>query len=419
VNSDNIEKIISLLISASKKLPSPAREIVSRELENIKEMLMDNRPPRVLIIGRRGAGKSSIVNALFKARVAEVGSVLSQTGKAKWHTFQNESGSIEILDTRGLGDRTKPESANFTNAVDDIKVEIKNVCPDVILFLCKAKEVDSHIRNDLQNLALVRQYISEVHSYEIPVAALVTQVDELDPKRIEPPYDNPEKMENINKAVKALQDAYGDSSIELLKIIPVSAYAEFKDDRIVYENYWNIDELIAFLMDHLPKSAQLQLARLTRLRKLQVRLCRKLIASTALICGGLAATPIPIGDIFPITAAQIGMIMGIGYIGGRELSKKTAKEFFAALGLNVGAGFALRELARAAGKIVFPGAGYVISAGIAVSATWGIGEAAIAYFIDRKSIKEAQEAMKHGKKEHEKESEAIASKLESVNQEES
>ncbi len=410
--NENFQKLIDLIINASKKLPSPAREIVGDDLENIKEILLDNRAPRILVIGRRGAGKSSIVNALFKANIAKVGSVVSETGKAQWHSFKNANGAIDILDTRGLGDRTKPETANFENAIDEIKVEIKNVCPDIVLFLCKAKEVDSHISSDLKNVAIIRSYVSQIHNYEIPVAALVTQVDELDPKRVEPPYDNKIKQENIKLAVSSLQDAYRDSDIDLLKVIPVSAYAEFDKDKIVYENYWNIDELVSYLMDHLPKSAQLQLARLTRLRKLQVKLCRKIIGSTATICGGLAATPIPVADIIPITAAQIGMIMGIGYIGGRELSRNTAKEFFAALGLNVGAGFALRELARGAIKFIFPGGGNLISAGIAFAATWGIGEAALAYFIDNKSIEEAKEAMKRAKGKHKKDGDEFQKQLE-------
>lgn len=413
MKNENFERIVEMLIKFSRKLPSPAREIVGDELEKIKELLLDNRAPRILIIGRRGAGKSSIINALFKANIAKVGSVVSETGKAQWHSFKNKNGAIEILDTRGLGDRTKPETANFENAIDEIKVEIKNICPDIVLFLCKAKEVDSHISSDLKNVTTVRSYIAQTHNYQIPVAALVTQVDELDPIRVQPPYENEIKQKNIKLSVSSLQGAYRDSSIDLLKVIPVSAYAEFDKDKIVYENYWNIDELVSYLMDYLPKSAQLQLARLTRLRKLQVKLCRTIIGSTATICGGLAATPIPVADIIPITAAQIGMIMGIGYIGGRELSRNTAKEFFAALGLNVGAGFALRELARGAIKFIFPGGGNLVSAGIAFAATWGIGEAALAYFIDNKSIEEAKDAMKRANGKHKKDGEGLQKRLES------
>jgi len=81
------------------------------------------------------------------------------------------------------------------------------------------------------------------------------------------------------------------------------------------------------------------------------------------------------------------------------MSWQTALEFLFALGINVGAGFALREAARALAKFVVPGGGLVISAGIAFAATWGIGEAAIAYFIDNKPIEEAKDRLR---KEREK-----------------
>ncbi len=360
---------------------------------------MDNRPPKIIILGRRGAGKSSLINSLFNQKVANIGSVLSETGQAQWHHFENSMGSMDILDTRGMGDRTKPESANFGEAIEDIKSEIKKGCPDVVLFLCKAKEVDAHITEDIKNVKTIKKFIADIHGYEIPVAALLTQVDELDPKRIEPPYEDSIKQGNIRKAVDALQSAFDGSKIQVLKIIPVSAYAEYNNGRRTYDNYWNIDILVEYLMDVLPNSAQLQLARLSSLKKVQRKFARGLVGSTATICAAIAATPIPLADLIPITTAQIGMIIGVGYISGRELSKESAMEFLAALGVNVGAGFALREGARALLKFVFPGGGNAISAGVAFAGTWGIGEAAIAYFVEKVSIEEVKHRFK---KEYEK-----------------
>jgi len=57
--------------------------------------------------------------------------------------------------------------------------------------------------------------------------------------------------------------------------------------------------------------------------------------------------------------------------------------------VNVGTAFTLREGARALAKFVFPGAGLVISGGVAAAGTYGIGRAATAFFIDKKSIEEA------------------------------
>jgi predicted GTPase len=401
MSHENMNEIVELMIKAIERLPNPPRERIKKDVLKIKEMIMDNRPPRILILGRRGAGKSSLINALFKERVARVGSVLSETGKAEWHTFENSKGSISILDTRGMGDRTKPDSANFEDAIEDIKSEIKSICPDVVLFLCKAKEVDAHITKDIDNVIKIRKFLSDIHGYEIPVAALLTQVDELDPKRIEPPYENSQKQENIYKAVNALERAFDGSCIKLLKIIPVSAYAEYDNESRKYDNHWNIDLLIDYLMEVLPNSAQLQLARLSSLKKIQRKSARVLVRSTATVCAGIAATPIPLADVIPITTAQIGMVIGVAYIAGRELSKESAAEFLGAIGVNVGVGFALREGARALIKFVFPGAGNAISAGVAFAGTWGIGEASIAYFVEEASNEETKQKFKKAKEEHE------------------
>jgi predicted GTPase/uncharacterized protein (DUF697 family) len=398
--ANNMEEIINLVLSAIDYLPNPPRESMKKEFIKIKEMILDNRAPRIMVVGRRGAGKSSLINAIFNDQVAKVGSVLSETGKAHWHNFKNDKGTIRILDTRGLGDRTKPESSNFETAIEEIKVEIAKECPDALLFLCKAKEVDAHITEDLRNVLTIKAFVQAKHSYSLPLIAAVTQVDELDPKRIDAPFENDQKQTNIASAVKAINDACIGDGIEAMKTIPVCAYAEYDNGHMKYNSYWNIDTLVEFLVEILPNSAQIQLARISSFRKIQAKFARILVGSTATVCAGIAAIPIPVADIIPITAAQIGMIMGIGYIAGREMSKESSKEFLIAMGVNVGTGFVLREAARALIKFVFPGIGEMVSAGVAFAGTWGIGAAAIAYFIDGKSIEDSKKAFSIAKEEH-------------------
>jgi uncharacterized protein (DUF697 family) len=233
--------------------------------------------------------------------------------------------------------------------------------------------------------------------------AVVTQVDELDPKRVEPPYENETKKSNIETAVRTIQEALTERGIALARVIPVSTYAEYEGSEKVYDNYWNVDVLIDYLVEVLPRSAQVQMARLTRLRAVQEKMARKMTAAAAAVAGGIAAAPIPVADILPITALQIGLVAGIAYVSGREMSKSAAREFLVALGVNVGAAFVLREGARALAKFVFPGVGSAVSAGIAFAGTWGLGEAAIAYFIEKRPIEEARERFRRKKKEKEKE----------------
>lgn len=397
-----LPSVADLLERAVSAVPGPLRPQVADAVRTYKEMLMEARAPKLMFLGRRGAGKSSLVNALCGEPVATIGSVLSETGRPSWYTARTHKGDLRLLDTRGIGDRTRPEASNFQHALDEIRAALTEDWPDAILFLCKAKDVDSHIAEDLANIREVRRFLLEKHRYDAPVVAIVTQVDELDPKRVEPPYDNPVKQENIRTAVATLDDALSELGIGLAKVIPVSAYAEFDAaGKRIYDNYWNIDVLVEYLVEVLPRSAQVQMARLSRVRAVQAKTARKMSAAAAALAGGIAATPIPVADILPITATQVGLITGIAYLSGRELSKDAAKEFLVALGANLGAAFALRELARAVGKIALPVAGEFLSAGVAAAGTWGIGEAAIAYFIENRPIEEAKERFRRKKKEKE------------------
>jgi predicted GTPase/uncharacterized protein (DUF697 family) len=395
-----IPSISDLIDRALARLPEAHRQPVEGSFRTLKEMLMEARAPKLMIVGRRGAGKSSLINALAGERVAAVGAVLSTTGQPVWYTARSPHGELKVLDTRGMGDRTQPEAANFRNALDEIRAALAKDFPDAILFLVKAKEVDAHIAEDIANVREIRRFLRDKHRYDAPVVAVVTQVDELDPKRVEPPYENAAKQENIRTAVAAVEAALGEQGIDLARVIPVSAYAEYGEDgRRMYNNFWNIDVLVEYLVEVLPQSAQVQMARLSRLKGVQAKAARRLTGAAATLAAGIAATPIPVADIFPITALQIGLITGIAYLSGRDLSRKAAKEFLVALGANLGAALALRELARAVVKVAFPGGGEVISAGVAFAGTWALGEAAIAYFVENRTIEEAKERFRRKRKE--------------------
>lgn len=392
-----LPEIGEAVMQFAKRLPNPPRDQIVNEFMKIQKFLLESRPPRFLIVGRRGSGKSSLINAIFGKRMTEIGSVLSETGSPKWYTFESEQGKLEILDTRGFGDMSRPDSAQFEHALDEMKETVKQECPDVILFLVKAKEVDAHIEQDINSIIELKKFINSTHKYDIPVVALVTQVDELDPKRIEPPYDHPVKKENISKAIEAISKAFESCGIDLVRTIPISTYAEYEGEALVYHNLWNVELLITYLIDILPKTATLELARLSRVKSVQIKLARIIIGSTATITSGIAATPIPVADLLPITGAQIAMIMGVAHISGKKLSRSTAKEFLVALGANVGGGLVLREISRGLIKLMFPAAGSVVSAGVAFAGTWAIGEAAVAYFIEKRSIDEAKSLFKNAR----------------------
>jgi len=111
--------------------------------------------------------------------------------------------------------------------------------------------------------------------------------------------------------------------------------------------------------------------------KLAAERFTKVFSSLAFLIG---TEPIPGPDILILIPLQTTLIALIAYLSGREMSYKTAGEFLTSMGVNVGAGFVFREAARQLIKL-FAGPGNLISGAVAASGTYGIGKAAIAYYL--------------------------------------
>src|SRR5690625_3320657 len=373
------------------KLSSKNKTQIREEIIGLQSFVVGARPARIGIVGRRGAGKSSLINAIFGEEKAEVGDYKSQTGSGKWYLFENDLGGIEILDTRGLGESHRPEEAALAeNPLEEVKQSIRHKCPDVILFLCKGKEVGARIDEDLEQLLQLKNDIYDKHTYSVPIVGIVTQVDELAPaSNSEPPFDHPVKQENITATVNILEDKIKEVITTPVTVIPISAYVEYESGSITYDRRWNIDVLLDYLITELPKEAQVIIAKLSKVKSVQKKLARNIGKSVMAVTGLVGATPVPIADMPVITGLQLSMIGTIAMISGKRLNRKTIIQFVGAMGVNVGIGVALREVSRQLVK-AFPGAGSFISASIASAGTYALCEASIAYFIDSKSEEEAK-----------------------------
>lgn len=259
--------------------------------------------------------------------------------------------------------------------------------------------MDARIDEDLNNLGEILKLIEKTHGYRAPVVGVVTQVDELDPVDVLPPYEDEIKLRNIQEAREQLWKKLVPLAGEGAVVIPTSAYMRFEEGgRLAADRRWNIDKLVEYLTEKLPRSAQLELARISRVKSVQRKLARTITAAAVALAGAAGSQPIPVADMPVITGIQAGMIIGIGYVSGRRLDGKGVKEFMSALGLNVGAAFVLREIARALVKL-FPGAGNFISGTVAAGATWAIGQAATAYFVEERKLKEVKKIYRQKRKQ--------------------
>lgn len=414
-DADDMRKVIATNLRRVEELlqflplhPETVKGI-QHKIALLRTILLEQRPPAFALVGRRGAGKSSLVNALFGTKVAEIGHVKSQTGQGRWFEHGTERGAISVLDTRGIQEGSRPSERDVSkDAVSSIVYELKKKVPDVIVFLVKATEADSAIDTDLQTLERIYADIEREHRFRPPLVAIATHCDVLEPKATRLHYAEHENREDVDEKLARVSDVehHLETKIRerpklaghLVYVRGVSTYLSFRESgEVRADERWRIDELVGALFKHLPDAGRGTFVRIARVRALQEQLATDLTRASAVICTGIAALPIPIADVFPITGMQIALVAGIAWLSGRPLDKRAAMEFLGAMGANVGAGFVLREGFRALMKVVTPGFGSMVSGAIAFAGTMAIGAAAREYFLRGSSVEDARRAFADAK----------------------
>jgi predicted GTPase len=405
----SLARAIARIEELLDRLPLDVAKDIRGRIATLRTVLLDKRPPALVLVGRRGAGKSSLVNALFGAKVAELGHVTAQTGRGRWYTYEREGGAMSILDTRGVQEGSAPAEADAApTALESIAVELRAQPPDVVVFVAKASEVDAAIDADLNALEHVYDEIRRAHRLEPPLVAVATHCDLLEPKetRLHEPSgelapDLEEKQRHVTLVEHALArkiDAREKLRPRHVATVGVSGYMSWRGDgSLRADERWQIDQLASTLFRHLPDAGRAELARATRVRAVQEDLSTTLVQATAAVCAGIAAVPFLPAAVLPLTTLQAGMVAGIAWIAGRSVDRRGATEFVGSLTANVGMAVGLRLAARALMNLVSPAGAAVVSAGVAFSGTMAIGSAAKAYYIRGVSLEDAKKVFRREK----------------------
>jgi len=348
------EKIEALVQRLPKGLQAP----ILTEIRPIKTLFLLRRPPRIVLTGPNGAGKAELLAALFGAEVLLPGEENLSDGR--WQSIgRTGRGTLELLDAR------RPAS------LPRLREALSAETPDLFVFIRGTDETDAAQNADLD--------------HTIQLLSLAAAREGAGPKVLGlllPSGDDPELARQKLHGALHTRPELSARMVGTLALVPGAL-----DHRIA--------ELIAL---ELPGEAQLEMARFSGNRALQRQIAQVIIKSVTAICTAVGAQPIPLADFPILTALQGMMVAGIMHVSGREMSAKLAAEFIAALGANVGLGLALRETARASVKLL-PGWGNAISGAIAGAGTYSIGHAAVAFFIEGLSLKDARGVFRRGKKD--------------------
>jgi uncharacterized protein (DUF697 family) len=92
------------------------------------------------------------------------------------------------------------------------------------------------------------------------------------------------------------------------------------------------------------------------------------------------AAPLPLSDLWLATPVHILMVVGVGRVYGRRLSRSEGVQLFTELVAAAGASVAARRLWVALSKFLLPGIGGWVMLPYVFAVTWALGRMAMVYF---------------------------------------
>ena len=214
------------------------------------------KPLNILLVGRTGAGKSSLINTLFQADLLQRGQVqtefltvdiLPSTDQIQSYQWQSDGETLILWDTPGY---EQVNRSDFREQVLDFGTEA-----DLLLIVTPA--LDPALQMDVD-------FLKEMQDLELPTLAIVSQVDRLRPLREwEPPYDwqwgdRPKEIA-IREAVEYRAQLLGEFCDRVLPIVTNDSTAS-DSGRMA----WGVEALSLALIEAIAPAKQLRLAHFLR-----------------------------------------------------------------------------------------------------------------------------------------------------------
>jgi uncharacterized protein len=207
---------------------------------------VEQKPIDILLVGRTGAGKSSLINTLFEAELAVV-DVLPSTDKIQNYQWQIPSGeSLTLWDSPGYEQVSR----------EDLRERVLTYAATADLLLLVTPALDPALQMDLDFL----KELKTTHP-DLPIVTIVTQVDRVRPLREwTPPYDWQYGKRPKEVAIREATAYRNEFLAEYCDLVLPLVNADPSIDRLA----WGMDTLSLALLESIEPSKQIRLARFLR-----------------------------------------------------------------------------------------------------------------------------------------------------------
>lgn len=339
-----------------------AAQAAQKIMDEIKENYSSLTTLNVVVIGKTGVGKSTLINSVFGENVAEVG--LGRPVTQSIRKLEKEGTPLAIYDTPGLELQGDHSAENLleqvTNLINDgIQSEDVNQAIHCIWYCINT----ASSRVEPTEMNFLRKLGENTKRCNVPVILVLTQAF------------SKKKTEEMVTALRK-------ENLPVRQVVPVLA-----QDYEISEDYpkikaFGIDKLVELMSELLPDTVRdtfiaLQIASIDLKRK-RARAAVTAAAGAAALTG---ASPIPFSDAAILVPTQVSMLAGITSIFGLPIEKSALTSIVSATIGTAGATVLGKTVVSNLIKMI-PGAGTIVGAAIsgttAAALTGALGEAYIA-----------------------------------------
>jgi uncharacterized protein len=246
---------VTLYSGKIQSLPTPiAPAPTTANTQTLREILttaepsaqIEQKPIDILLVGRTGAGKSSLINTLFETDLAVV-DVLPSTDKIQNYHWQSPSGeSLTLWDSPGYEQASR----------EDLRSQVLEYAATADLLLLVTPALDPALQMDRDFLQELKRTVPD-----LPVVTIVTQVDRVRPLREwTPPYDWQWGTRPKEVAIREATAYRSEFLAEYCDLVLPIVNADASSDRAA----WGLDTLSLALLQKIEPTKQIRLARFLR-----------------------------------------------------------------------------------------------------------------------------------------------------------
>ncbi|MEU8657353.1 GTPase [Actinoplanes philippinensis] len=297
----------------------------------------------LIMAGKLGTGKSTLLNGIFGEDLAETGVGASVTTIIKRHT--RPGSPIAVYDTPGI-----ELGRDHQQVIADYIAEIRKNAGDPGRRIHFALYC---VRSTDRRFEAYEKEVIEQLAEEVPVFVVFTQCLAADDE------DTLALAEFVNGLGMNIRD--GRVFLTLAKSRTIGG--------VTFEGF-GLPELVTAIYRSLPEAAAQTLARHQRVSlAVKVAEAESQVRVAAAAAAAIATVPIPVLDAIPLSALQFTMLARITTVMGLKVNIKAMVLAMAGI---MGVAAVARQVARQFLKL-FPGIGSVINAGMAAEITNKMG----------------------------------------------